>query len=146
MIARRRRPGGLRHVRAFAFRRIAYPVRIASVCAAAAQFGRWNLRDFHQDRIRFLDQLEVMDVDFSDLTFETSADVNECYDFIEAKLADTGRKWFFLVNYRNCHINPDAWFAYAHRGKLLNKESSLGSVRYDADAATKTEMREKAAE
>lgn len=105
-----------------------------------------SLRNFQENRIRFLDEREIMDVDFSDLTFETSADVNECYDFIEAKLADTGRKWFFLVNYRNCHINPDAWFAYAHRGKLLNKASSLGSVRYDADEATKTEIREKAAE
>jgi len=105
-----------------------------------------SLKNFHEDRLRFLDDLDVMDVDFSDLTFMNSAEVNECYDFIESRVAGTRRKWFFLVNYRNCRIDPDAWFAYGHRGKLLNKASSLGSVRYDASEATEVEIREKAAE
>ena len=87
-----------------------------------------------------------MDVDFSDLTFETPADVNQCYDFIEEQVAGTGRPWFFLVNYRNCHINPDAWLTFAHRGKLLNMASSLGSVRYDASEKTSAEISKKAAE
>jgi NADH:ubiquinone oxidoreductase subunit len=95
-----------------------------------------SLQNFHDDRLQFIGELEVMDVDFSDLTFETP----------EKQVAATGRQWFFLVNYRNCHIYPDAWLAFAHRGKLLNKASSLGSVRYDASEKTGAEISEKAAE
>jgi hypothetical protein len=105
-----------------------------------------SLRSFQEDRIQFHEELEVMDVDFSDLTFRTSVDVNECYDLIESRVGATKCKWYFLVNYRNCHIEPEAWFAYAHRGKLLNEASSLGSVRYSADHETRAEIRAKAAE
>jgi hypothetical protein len=105
-----------------------------------------SLQNFHDDRLQFLGELEVMDVDFSDLTFETPAEVNQCYDFIEEQVAATGRQWFFLVNYRNCHIDPDAWLTFAHRGKLLNKASSLGSVRYDASEKTGAEISKKASE
>jgi hypothetical protein len=103
-----------------------------------------GLENFQADRLQFDDELEVMEVDFSDLTFGSTQEVNELYDFIESRIADTRKKWFFLVNYRNCHIEPDAWFAFGHRGKLLNKASSLGSVRYDASKAAQAEIKERA--
>lgn len=90
---------------------------------------------FH-DRITFLSDLQVMEVDFSDLTFDMSKPVNVFYDEIARQLEATGQKWFFLVNYRDCHIMPEAWIAFAHRGKAVNLAYSLGSARFAASSAT----------
>jgi len=97
-----------------------------------------------EQRIRFFDDLEVMEVDFSDITFADSAAVNFFYDAVDARLAATDRKWFFLVNYRDCVIHPDAWIAFANRGKKTNLARSLGTVRYAAASATGGEIAERA--
>ncbi len=88
-------------------------------------------------RIRFDDALQVMDVDFSDFHFDTSASVNRFYDRIEQRIAETAEpKWFFLVNLNGTRIDPVAWFDYARRGKALNLAHSMGSVRFDASDVT----------
>lgn len=85
------------------------------------------------ERIQFMDDRQIMDVDFSNLTFDTSAMVDEFYDEVERKIADSGRdKWYFLVNYKNTRIFELAWIRFAQRGKRVNLASSLGSVRYAA--------------
>lgn len=92
-------------------------------------------------RITFHDDIEVMEVDFSDFTFEASKDVNAFYDLLEDRIAATGQEfWFFLVNYHNTRINPEAWFAYSQRGKTLNKAHSQGSVRFDPSDETRAEI------
>ncbi len=92
-------------------------------------------------RVRFLDAEEIMDVDFSNITFEHSRDVNDCYDELEDLLRPTERKWYFLVNYENTKIFSEAWIQYAARGKALNEEFSLGSVRYAPGSETETDIR-----
>ena len=83
------------------------------------------------DRLNFLESEQVMEVDFSDLTFDTSAMVDEFYDMVEHEIeVRDSRKWYFLVNYRNTHIFELAWIRFAQRGKRVNLASSLGSVRY----------------
>lgn len=92
-------------------------------------------------RITFHDEIEVMEVDFSDFTFKTSKDVNEFYDLLEDRIAATGHDfWYFLVNLHNTRIDPDAWFAYSQRGKTLNMAHSQGSVRYDPSEETRAEI------
>lgn len=99
----------------------------------------------NEDRIEFLPQYQAMEVDFCDLTFTTSAEVNAFYDVVERCIAETGEpKWYFLINYRNCTVLPEAWVAHAHRGKQLNLASSLGTVRYDASEKTAREIQAKA--
>ncbi len=84
-----------------------------------------------EDRLHFFETDQVMEVDFSDLTFDTSAMVDEIYDSIESEIENRGgNKWFFLVNYRNTRIFELAWIRFAQRGKRINLASSLGSVRY----------------
>lgn len=83
----------------------------------------------------------IMDVDFSDFAFHHSRDVDDVYDHLEARIRETDRKWFFLVNLNNCQILPAAWVRYAHRGKLLNIAASLGSVRYAAGSETEADIR-----
>ena len=95
-------------------------------------------------RIRFLPDAEIMDVDFSNVTFAHSADVNAVYDALEARIADSGRKWYFLVNYENCKIFPEAWVAFAQRGKALNLGGALGSVRYAPGSETEETIRMRA--
>jgi len=85
-----------------------------------------------------------MEVDFSDFKFENSNDVNNVYDAIEKLVAKTNRKWFFMVNYRNTQIFPDAWFQFASRGKDINIASSLGSVRFDPREPTRDEILKRA--
>lgn len=83
------------------------------------------------DRVNFLESEQIMEVDFSDLTFDSSAMVDEFYDVVEQGIKDRGNdKWYFLVNYRNTRIFELAWIRFAQRGKRVNIASSLGSVRY----------------
>jgi hypothetical protein len=83
------------------------------------------------DRIQFIADRNIMDVDFSGLTFDTSRMVDEFYDEVDRKIAETGQqKWYFLVNYKDCRIFELAWIRFSQRGKRVNIASSLGSVRY----------------
>lgn len=92
-------------------------------------------------RLVFRETEEIMDVDFSGFTFQHSRDVEDFYDFIEEAIRETGRKWYFLVNYNGTRIEPAAWVAYARRGKRLNIGASLGSVRYAAGSETERDIR-----
>ncbi len=92
-------------------------------------------------RVRFLDDLQTMEVDFSDFHLETSADVNAVYDRIEERIEASGEDlWFFLIDYSGSRIDPSAWFAFSRRGKALNHAHSMGSVRYDASEATRRQI------
>lgn len=96
-------------------------------------------------RIRFDSAAQIMEVDFSSFTFFHSRDVNDFYDHIETRIADSGaEKWFFLIDLERCNIEPAAWVRYAHRGKLLNIAHSLGSVRYAPGSETEAEIRGRA--
>lgn len=92
-------------------------------------------------RINFEPDDEIMKVDFSNFSFEHSLDVNDVYDFIEEQIKPTGRKWYFLINYVGTRIQSPAWVEYAARGKKLNEEFSLGSVRYAPGSETETDIR-----
>ncbi len=92
-------------------------------------------------RLAFFPEDEIMEVDFHDFTFHHTRDVNDFYDYLEQRIEQSGRRWYFLVNYNNCHINPEAWVAFAKRGKELNMGGSLGSVRYEAGTDTEAEIR-----
>ncbi|MEM7023260.1 MAG: hypothetical protein AAF637_11820 [Pseudomonadota bacterium] len=87
-------------------------------------------------RVHVLTEIDTIEIDFGGFTFDNTATVNEFYDVIEAVIEATGRSWYLVVNYRECSIWPEAWVAFAHRGKRLNATLSLGTVRYaDADSA-----------
>lgn len=92
-------------------------------------------------RLRFDHDTVVMDVDFSHFIFHHARDVDDFYDFIEDRIKETDRKWFFLINYNDCQIMPEAWVRYAYRGKRLNVAASLGSVRYAAGSETEADIR-----
>ena len=81
-------------------------------------------------RIHVLDELETIEVDLSDFEFSSSKRVNDFYDVLDRLVEGTGRSWYFVVNYRDCSIWPEAWVAFAHRGKKVNVNYSLGTVRY----------------
>ncbi len=92
-------------------------------------------------RVSFDRDKLIMDVDFSHFTFHHSRDVDDFYDFLEARIRESDRRWFFLVNLNGCEILPGAWVRYAHRGKRLNEAGSLGSVRYAAGSETEEDIR-----
>ena len=85
----------------------------------------------YAERIRFRDDLEIVEIDFGDLVFSNSQVVNDFYDVVEALIRRTGLRWYFLVNYGVCSVWPEAWVAFAHRGKRVNVAYSLGTARYD---------------
>ena len=99
-----------------------------------------SLADF-VSRLSFDPETVIMDVDFSHFTFHHSRDVNDFYDYIEERIKESDRKWFFLVDMNGCQIMPAAWIQYAHRGKRLNIAASLGSVRYAAGSETEADIR-----
>ena len=97
-------------------------------------------------RILFHADEQIMEIDFSNLTFDRSKKVNAFYDEIDKRIEATRQKWFFLVNYLNCKIMSEAWIAFAHRGKVLNLGYSLGSVRFAANPDTWETIVEKSRE
>lgn len=104
-----------------------------------------DMGDAARARIGFDRQAVIMEADFSDLAFETPAEIERFYDGIEAMIEATGRRqWFFLVNYRNCRIPQNCWLAHSLRGKRLNVTHSLGTVRFDASPETTREIRMRA--
>ena len=92
-------------------------------------------------RITFHDDLPLMEADFSDFHFDSSAITNRFYDRLEARIAATGEPlWFFMINLNGTRIEPDAWIAYSRRGKALNLAHSMGSVRFDASDETRRQI------
>jgi branched-chain amino acid transport system ATP-binding protein len=94
-------------------------------------------------RVKFHDALEVMEVDFTDVTFVDRDDVSAWYDEIDRLLQATGRKWFFLVIYNDCVIKPEAWDAFASRGKNTNTKWGLGTARVGASREMHDAIRER---
>jgi hypothetical protein len=92
-------------------------------------------------RISFDAETVIMEADFSHLTFHHARDVDDFYDYIEDRIKESDRRWFFLVNYEGCEILPAAWVRYAYRGKRLNQAGSLGSVRFAPGSETEADIR-----
>ena len=92
-------------------------------------------------RVSFDREKVIMEVDFSHFTFHHSRDVDDFYDFLEERIKESDRRWFFLVNLNECEILPGAWVRYAYRGKRLNEAGSLGSVRFAAGSETAEDIR-----
>ena len=117
----------------------------SSVYAAGQRTGRQgksaDLPDedyrVYATRIHILDEYETMEVDFSDFVFSNSKIVNDFYNVLEQLIESSNRHWYLLVNYRNCSIWPEAWVAFAHRGKKANTNYSLATVHYiDGETAS----------
>lgn len=88
-------------------------------------------------RIAFDEDKQIMEVDFSDILFDSAKQVTDFYDLVDEKIAATGKdKWYFLVNYKNCRLSPAAWIPFARRGKQVNIAHSLGSARFAVSDAT----------
>ena len=89
--------------------------------------------------VRFIDDLDVVEIDFAGLEFKSSKIVNEFFDVVEKLVEATGRRWYFLVNYGGYSVWPEAWVAFAHRGKRLNVTFSRGTARYEESAGNGVE-------
>ena len=98
----------------------------------------------YDNRITVLEDDETIEIDFSDFEFTSSQIVNEFYDAIDQTVEHSGRDWYFMVNFRNCSVWPEAWVAFAHRGKKVNVNYSLGTIRYaeneNTDQSTGADM------
>ena len=90
-----------------------------------------------RDRLRLVDALETLDVDFSGVAFVSKQDVDDFYDEVDALLGGTQRRWYFLVNYTDCTIADDVWDHFGERGKHSNVTYGLGTVRYGVSALTR---------
>jgi branched-chain amino acid transport system ATP-binding protein len=97
-----------------------------------------------RDRIKIIEALETLDVDFSALRFITKEEIDEFYDEVDRMLAATGRRWYFLVNYTDCVIAEDVWDHFGDRGKHSNVTHGLGTVRYGVSASTRETIRARA--
>jgi len=95
-------------------------------------------------RIKILEGLEVLDVDFSNMKFTTGEEIDAFYDEVDRLLEATGRRWYFLVNYTNCTITDEAWDHFGDRGKHSNVTYGLGTVRFGMSASARQAIRERA--
>lgn len=95
----------------------------------------------HEARVTFHEAEEIMEIDMSGVALEHSRDVHDLYDVLDRMAAETGRKWYFLINYDGTRIFSNAWVEYAARGKKFNEAASLGSVRYAPGSETETDIR-----
>lgn len=95
-------------------------------------------------RITFHHNTDILEIDLTDLVLSDGLAVRDLFDLLDRRIRETGRKWFFLVNYLRCQIYPAAWIDFAHRGKKLNVASSLGTVRFNTDAELGDEIKARA--
>ncbi|MCY4167671.1 MAG: hypothetical protein OXE82_05275 [Rhodobacter sp.] len=100
----------------------------------------YTLADF-EPRVVFLDEGEIMEIDLSGLRLRHSRDVDDLIDYLERRIEETGRRWYFLINYSDCRIEPAAWIQWARRGKELNLGGSLGTVRYETGEQVDADIR-----
>ncbi len=100
----------------------------------------YTIADF-EPRVSFLHDDGIMDIDLSGLTMRHSRDVDDLIDYLEGRIRETDRRWFFLINYCDCRIEPAAWVQWAKRGKELNLGGSLGTVRYETGSQTEADIR-----
>ncbi len=84
----------------------------------------------YADRVHVQGEMDMIEIDFSSFEFSSSKIVNDFYDVIEHIIDRTCKHWYFVVNFQDCSIWPEAWVAFAHRAKRINVTYSLGSVRY----------------
>jgi len=89
---------------------------------------------FHQDR-------ETLEVDFSGLVFRGAGEVEAFCDVIDARVDESGSRWYFLVNYEGCTIASEAWAAFAERGKRANISYGLGAARFGVSADVRDSIR-----
>jgi hypothetical protein len=94
---------------------------------AGGQTGRFA------ERIRFLAEDGIVDLDFSGFVFDSTDLVNAFYDEVDAAVNGTGQKWYFIADHTNCRIWPEAWVAFAHRTKKVNVNFSKGTVKLDTE-------------
>ena len=93
------------------------------------------------ERVTFHEEREILEVDFSGLVFHGADEVNSFYDVIDARVDESGSRWYFLVNYENCTIEPEAWAAFAERGKRANISYGLGTVRFGVNVDVRESIR-----
>ena len=84
-------------------------------------------------RIKIDKSLETFEIDLSDHVFQSSEDVNRFFDYVDQEIEKTGRQWYFLVDHTRCSIWPEAWVAFAHRGKKIAVNHAHGTIRVDAE-------------
>jgi len=94
--------------------------------------------DDYQNRLTLLHEAKIIEIDFSNFVFKNSETVNNFFDIIDETIENTGIKWYIVVNSKDCRVWPEAWVAYAHRGKKINKTYSLGTVRYAAQTTNQS--------
>jgi len=111
---------------------LAKTVYAAGQQAQAAPSAGQSQDDYrtYAGRVHVLDEIDTIEIDFSDFAFKSTKIVNDFHDVIERIVDKTRRDWYFVVNYDDCSIWPEAWVAFAHRGKRINVTHSLGTVRY----------------
>ena len=82
------------------------------------------------ERLQIDEAAGIVEVDFSGFEFSNSKVVNAFFDAIEDFVRPTGRHWYFVINFQDCRVWPEAWVAFAHRGKKVTVNLALGAVRY----------------
>ena len=97
-----------------------------------------------RERIILHDDIGAMEADFSGMTFASEAQVDAFYDEADRVLAETGKRWYFLVVYTDCTIDPGVWPRFAARGKQTNINYGLGTARVGTSAAHRQTIREHA--
>jgi branched-chain amino acid transport system ATP-binding protein len=92
-------------------------------------------------RIRIIEAIEALEVDFSNIAFTSKDDIDEFYDDVDRLLGATGRRWYFLVDYTGCTIADDVWDHFGERGKHSNITYGLGTVRFGLSDSTRQAIR-----
>jgi branched-chain amino acid transport system ATP-binding protein len=97
-----------------------------------------------KDRIKIIESIETLDVDFSDIAFTSKADIDAFYDEVDHLLEATNRRWYFLVDYTGCSIADPVWDHFGERGKQSNIRYGLGTVRFGLSESTRQAIRQRA--
>ena len=87
---------------------------------------------------------ETMRVSFAGCHFADANAVDVCFDALDNRAADGARRWYFLVDYADSTLAPEAVDQLIARGRQTDLNHALGTVRIGADAQLRARIRQHA--
>ena len=92
------------------------------------------------DRFEFHDDMDILEIDLSGLTFTNSNEADMFHDLLDRRVLETGRTWYFLSCFERCAISPGAALQFSIRRDHAHDGSSRGAVRYGTSEEANSAM------
>ena len=86
------------------------------------------------DRISFIAESNIVDINMRDVHFQSARETYFFHDVLDRLLTETGKTWFFITCFSGCTISEEAAHQFSMRRTRTHTRLCRGAVRYGASA------------